>query len=487
MSYRGGRVVGGSSEINYMAYTRGHRRDFDRWEEEGNNGWSYNEVEPFFLKSEMANNLSNAQPGFHNYNGLLSVSDSYQTPMGQDFLQAGVEMGYNIVDYTGYEAFGFSRVKTNTYKGERADVASAYLKLFHNKPHRVIQANSYVTKIIIDSENRACGVEYVKDGVTYTVNARKEVILSAGPFNSPKLLMLSGIGPKKCLTEFCIEVKKDLPVGQNMKDHIAYYGLAFLANSSVLRGSDFTDPDNINEYNTNRTGIYSSIGGIEALAYIKTNASEEIGDYPDIELIKTHMALTTDADFAWARSKSISKEFYDAYLKSIENEDVFSIIPMLLHPKSVGELTLASTDPFDPPLFYPGYFTDPEGEDMKTMIEAIRFTLELVKTDPMQKYNVTYYDKPIPGCEDKTVFEEYWECAIRTVSVSMEHQTGTCRMGSNSRISVVDDRLRVHGVTKLRVVDTSVIPVTISGHLSADGVMLGEKAAVIIKEDYRKI
>lgn len=221
--------------------------------------------------------------------------------------------------------------------------------------------------------------------------------------------------------------------------------------------------------------------GIEAIAYISTNNDS----HPDIELLLNGIgSLQFDRGIFSRPELRITREVYREYFKPLEGKGVFSIMPMLLHPKSFGSLKLRSKNPDDPPLCYGNYLTDPYEQDLKLLIKSIRLMQKLVQSDGFKKLDATLYDKPVPGCEN-FIFDTdpYWECALRHLGVTLHHQISTCKMGAGED-AVVDNRLKVRGVKKLRVVDTSVIPLTLSAHTSAPTIMLGEKTADIIKTDY---
>lgn len=491
MSWPRGKVLGGTSVINYMIYTRGHPTDFDRWASQGNPGWSYADVLPYFMKSEKANNLSRIDPQYHGFDGPLSVSDSFRTPLAQSFIDAGKQMGYDEVDYTGPNTFGFSNVKTTTYQGRRHDVASAFIEPYRYRKNLHVVTESMVTKILINGKTRqAYGVRFENNGKIYTAIAKKEVILSAGCYFSPQLLMLSGIGPKEHLTELGIPLLQELSVGQNLHDHLTYMGLPLLVNdTTAMHFTDLFNPLNFLQWLKSGTGPFGSVGGVEGLAYIKTDESTDITNYPDAELIFAGSYITLDLGLVIAKSWGIANDAYQKYMSRLHGKRVFTIMPMLLHPKSTGWLKLRSRNPYDAPKFYGNYFSDPEKKDLKTMISAIKFILQLIQTPAFQRHGVRINEIPVPGCESLTNdFDAYWECAARTFSVTLHHQVGTCKMGPNTDPhAVVDPRLNVYGVSRLRVADTSIIPFALSAHTNAPSIMVGEKAADLIKEDWGEL
>ncbi|XP_018569546.1 glucose dehydrogenase [FAD, quinone]-like [Anoplophora glabripennis] len=487
-SWPRGRALGGSTVINYVIYTRGNPEDFRRWEALGNPGWSYKDVLPYYLKSENCNLGKGCNSKYHGNGGYLSVDYPYATELTRAFLEGGIEMGEKVVDYNTPKYMGFSQIQANLRFGRRHSASSAFLDPISDRTNLHVVTSARVTRVLINPETKvAYGVEFFKKLVKHTVRAKKEIILSAGTFHSPQLLMLSGVGPKNHIRELGIPLIQDLPVGQTLYDHIAYLPLIFRINETMIPSTQALEPIESLKWLINGTGVLSSLGGVEALAYIKTDASKEVEDYPDIELILASIgSLQYDFGLISRPELRIRQDVYDDYFRPLENKPCYSILTMLLHPKSKGHLKLKSHDPFDPPLLYGNYFSDSENHDMKTILSAVRYSQRLSRTKAFQKYGATMYDKPVPGCENH-VFDSdpYWECALKTMTTTLHHQVSTCKMGPpNDTEAVVDNRLRVYGVRSLRVVDTSVIPVTLSAHTSAPGMMIGEKASDIIKQDW---
>lgn len=230
-----GRALGGTSVINFMIYQRGHRRDYDNWAANGNRGWSYNEVLPYFLKSERINIPELYNSKYHGRNGYLYVERSdYTTPILDSFLKSASELGYKQNDPNGESLLGFSQVQANIHRGRRWSAAKAFLRTAHHRPNLYISMNSRVTKILINPKTKtAYGVEFIKNRKLYRIFVRREVILSAGPIASPQLLMLSGVGPREHLQEMGIPIIQDLRVGYNLQDHNVFNGLDFMVNQPV--------------------------------------------------------------------------------------------------------------------------------------------------------------------------------------------------------------------------------------------------------------
>jgi choline dehydrogenase len=484
-----GKALGGTTVINYMIYTRGNPKDYNKWAAKGNDGWSYEEVLPYFLKSEKCNlGRDMCHSPYHNTSGHLSVEFPFKSRITDAFLQAGQQLGEKIVDYNTPDFMGFAQIQANIKFGKRHSVADAFIyPIVNSRRNLKVLTSARVTKILIEPKTkRAYGVMFRKGGKNFIVRASREVILSAGTFNSPQLLMLSGIGPKEHLESLKIPLIKNLPVGQVLYDHIAYLGLAFTINQTVEPREALFHPSELFNWVFNGTGVYTSLAGVEALAYINTGSIPD-PKYPDIELIFIGTgSLQSDFGLVVANEIRLRRDIYNAVFKPIENTPSWSIIPMLLHPESRGYLKLRSNNPYDAPLLYGNFFTDPGGKDLGTFIAAIRYIQKLSRTEAFQRFNSQIHDVPIPGCE-KHVFDsdDYWVCAVRSLSSTLHHQVGTCKMGTaGDPEAVVDPRLRVHGVGGLRVVDSSVIPVTISAHTNAPSIMMGEKASDIIKEDW---
>lgn len=479
LAYPRGRALGGTSAMNYMIYTRGNPRDYDRWASEGNPGWSYDEVLPYFLKSERAS-LKFGDPAFHNTEGYLGVEDSYQSELLEAFLSAGEELGYQRVDYNSPKQIGFSTVQATLRRGRRHSVAEAFLRPFKKRPNLHVITSAFVTRLLIDPVTKTTyGVEYERNNRKHQAKATKEVVLSAGTFNSPQLLMISGIGPKNDLETLQIPALVDLPVGKTMQDHITYVGLAFTINRDVsISYRNALTSDSIRSWIDNGTGPLTSLGGVEGIGYIKTDASDDPDpDYPDMELIFVGGSLNSDSGLISRRSMRIRDDVFNTLWGRIIDKPNWTIFPMMVHPKSVGYLKLRSKSPYVPPEFHGNYFSDPDGHDLKTFIAAIRFIIAMSRTPSFQQYRSTLNEVPVPGCEIYEFDSDwYWECALRSLSITLHHQVGTNKMGS-----VVDHQLKVYGVSRLRVADCSVIPFPLTAHTNAPSIMIGEKAADLIK------
>ncbi|XP_066149063.1 glucose dehydrogenase [FAD, quinone]-like isoform X1 [Euwallacea fornicatus] len=483
-----GRGLGGSTLINFMIHVRGNPEDYNKWEAMGNPGWGYKDVLPYFMKLE--DSSVEVQDGpYRHQGGYMPVTDvPYRTEAAEAFVEAAQEAGYPYVDYNGKSQMGVSFVQANLRNGLRCSIEKAYLRPIRNRKNLKILTNSRVIKILIDSNTKAAtGVEFLSNRKYYKISAQKEVILSAGAFNSPQLLMLSGIGPKDHLEELGIEVIKDLPVGKKLYDHITFLGLNYLVNQPIIATSKvYYNASNVFDLFNKGKGPLTLLGGVEALMYMKSNFSTSKRKYPDMEVIFLGSNVAADKGVAFKDTVSISSDLYNSYWREIEDVPFFQVLLMLVHPKSVGYLKLKSKNPFHWPKFYPQYFTDENNEDIKTFVASIREINRVIKMPALRKFKAELYDKPMPGCE-KYPFDSdaYWECCLRTITPTLHHQVGTCKMGpSTDKEAVVDHRLKVHGIRNLRVVDTSIIPMALTAHTNIPAIMVGEKAADLIKEDW---
>ncbi|KAF2903275.1 hypothetical protein ILUMI_02911, partial [Ignelater luminosus] len=471
MHWPRGKVLGGTSVINYMIHIRGNKHDYDRWEAMGNPGWSYKDVLPYFLKSESAN-VRIHDAGYHNTNGYLSVQDiPYRTESVHAFVRAAQEVGYRYVDYNGENQMGVSYVQATERDGLRCSAEKAFLRPARSRSNLRILTKARVTKVLIDpSTKKAYGVEYIRNRKHHIARASKEVILSAGAFNSPQLLMLSGVGPKDHLQELGIPVLQNLPVGQKLYDHLTFLGLVFTVNQSiVLKQSVIEEPQSFLQLLLGGSGPLTSLGGVEGLAYFKTNVTYYPENYPDMELLFIGGGLQTDGGLYYRKMFRVSDEVYNAVWKPIEKRFAWS-------------------NPFHWPKLYGKFLTDPEGRDLKAFIAAIREVQRIARAPAFKKYGTEQLKTPIPGCEHH-VFDtdEYWECAIRHVSATLHHQISTCKMGPPSDPeAVVDNRLRVYGIHNLRVIDTSIMPSPVSAHVNVPAYMIGERASAFIQEDWAK-
>ncbi|CAH1716930.1 unnamed protein product [Aphis gossypii] len=485
-NYPRGKVMGGSSVLNYMIYTRGHKKDYDGWANAGNVGWNADEVQKYFLKSEDANNITLRDYGFHNEGGFLSISESpYKSMLAKSFVQSGYEHGYPVRDLNGKSQIGFNFHQLTMKNGLRHSTNVAFLHPIRKRKNLYIKKKSHVTRILFDTIGRtAIGVEYQKGNKKYRVFARKEVIISAGAINSPQLLMLSGIGPKDHLISKGIDVLRDLQVGRNLMDHVALGGLTFIVNdtSSIKTRRVLENANNLHNFLKYHTGPISIPGGTEALAFFDLNRPNDVDGHPDLELLFINGAVSSDETLK--KSFGIKDDVYNRVFKNTEQKESYMIFPMIMRPKSKGWIELKDRNPFRYPAIYPNYFADER--DLNVIVAGVRISEQLTQMNALKRIDAKLWKESIPGCEHLQFdSDDYWKCAARHLTFTIYHLSGTCKMGPiGDPTAVVDPRLRVHGFKGLRVIDASIMPEIISAHTNAPTIMIGEKGSDLIKEDW---
>ncbi|XP_052740828.1 glucose dehydrogenase [FAD, quinone]-like [Bicyclus anynana] len=473
------KAMGGSSSINAMAYVRGHRADYDEWARMGNDGWSYDDVSsvpytsnkyvlPFFKKSELNMNKYDVDSEYHGVRGEQYVSWlPYTDDPAQMLTEAFNEAGTPHLDFNGRTQLGAMQAQTTSVDGERISTNAAFIRPIRNKrPNLTVLPNALATKILIDRRKNAYGIIYEKDGRKFTAYAKKEVILSAGVVESPKLLMLSGIGPREHLQSLNIPVIKDLAVGENLQDHVSFNGMVV----AILNGTKVSDDQimtHVRDYHemSSKSGPLTGLGPIMSASFIKT---EPHLCAPDLQYQANHVPNWREflQDPITAEKVPIMPcAFYDAVVPRIMN----------LVPKSRGRLLLNKDDPHGPPIIHSNYLGD--DEDIIPLMKGIRFLLSLEKTEAFRKRGAYFVRENMPHCrQHEWGTDDYFLCLIRQYTSTTHHQVGSCKMGPWwDEKAVLDSELRVYGVNKLRVIDASMMPVVIRGNTNAPSIMIGEK------------
>lgn len=470
-----GKGVGGSPLINSFAYTRGDKLDYDRWAELVNDpGWNYKNILPYFKKIETLtkkNPYATIDEEYHGFDGPLHIShvippDNFTNTV----FNAVKELGYKIVDHNGKQTLGASNHQYYLKDGLRFDPEMAYLSPVQNRGNLKILYGSYVTKIQISKDAKKIeGVIFTRDKKTYIARSSKEVILSAGAVSSPRILMVSGIGPRDHLNSLEIPVIQDLPVGTTLLDHSLTH-IFFTTNFTKQTVSLKKSVEDL----LKGEGPLTKVSYCDAVVFFQTSL-EKIENYPDIEI------MFIDTPVALGIHSNLIRENL-----SPDSPSSFAIRIVLMHQKSSGTIKLRSADPFDYPLIDPKYFSDKENHDLEALYQALQLFLKLTETEAFRLYNVSLSVKQILGCSNtKFLSREFWYCYFRRVVSLGLHEIATCLMGSNPQRGVVDNKLRVFGIEGLRVADSSVIPISLTAHTNGPSNMIGEKASDLIKESYR--
>ena len=448
-----GKVLGGSSSVNAMIYARGHRADYDHWASEGNAGWAFDDVLPYFKRSEHNERGADA---LHGAGGPLNVKDlTSPNRFGPVFVEAAKQAGWpENRDFNGPEQEGVGLYQVTHKAGERFSAAKAYLTPHLSRPNLLVVTGAHSTRILLEKK-RAMGVEYQHEGLLKQLRATREVLLCAGALQSPQMLMLSGIGPHGHLLENGIATQHDLPgVGLHLHDHpdvvlvanapraTELFGISLTGAARVIRG--------IFEWRKHRTGMLTT-NFAEAGGFIKSAPGEAI---PDLQL---HFVIGKLVDHG---RKTVLGHGYSCHI-------------CVLRPVSRGSVKLASKDPLDAPLIDPNFLG--QRDDMDRLMRGFRIMRTILSQPALAGYSGKE-SAASAGAQSDWQIEQF----IRDHADTIYHPVGTCRMG-NGPLDVVDAQLRVHGMQGLRVVDASIMPRVVGGNTNAPVIMIAEKAADMIK------
>ncbi|GAA4416805.1 choline dehydrogenase [Nibrella viscosa] len=462
-----GKTLGGCSSTNAMAYVRGNREDYNDWARLGNAGWSYEEVLPYFIRSEHNEQFDQLDTRYHGQGGPLNVTYAtrFRTPLANAFVEACKQTGIpENHDMNGAEQEGAGYFQFTIKDGRRHSTASAFLKPVLHRTNLTIVTHAHTRQVLLEND-RAVGVEFLTGkNTTEKAYANREVILSAGSFQSPQLLMLSGIGPADSLRRHSIAVKRELPgVGQNLQDHL-FTGVNSLCKQLVGTNhylKPWEQTKALMQYFLYRRGPLT-ISPLEANAFLRTDDSPGQARPDRVDLQFQFAPIHNGHDY--------SVDMYD--LNTYPRTDGYIILPTLLRPKSVGNVDLRSANPLDAPVIQPNFLT--VEEDRRLLIKGTRQALDVMQAAAFQPYCERIQTPP-----DRSSDEAIWQHIARQVE-TVYHPVGTCKMGSDE-MAVVDAELRVHGIVGLRVADASIMPVIVSGNTNAAVIMIGEKAADLVQ------
>ncbi|XP_074594328.1 L-sorbose 1-dehydrogenase-like [Brevipalpus obovatus] len=481
------KMLGGGASHNGLLWNRGDPRDYDRWAQLGADGWAYENVFPYYVKMEqivkdqVGSNVLDR--GYHGTKGPVHITGSVKPNIvGQSIIEAVRQMNFPVGDANGknHAVFGYSW--NNLYNGSRESMASNYLAPASFRSNLDVIIHAFVHRINFDDQKRAIGVTYEKDGKIYSVKARKEVILSAGSYGSPKVLMLSGIGPKNELKKFDIPVVADSSgVGQNLQDHtktLLYFTME--KNLTLVYTEKEHFIQEVIKYQTNRTGSFASLSG-RIQGNFRTRCA--LDERPDGTIaISSQLPGSFESNMVYSYVEDFTDDLAERYLVPQSFKHGLLVEMFNYRTLSRGQVRLQSANPYDDPIIENNYFA--VKRDLDVMIEVCLTTLRIFNSKTVQEaISAKPFPNTLPGCEKYPLGSPgFCHCLALTITLTASHPSCTCKMGSqHDPMAVVDSQLRVKGVKGLRVIDASVMPEIVSGNLNAPTVMIAEKGSDHIK------
>lgn len=452
-----GKFIGGCGAGNMLMYFRGSELDYNTWKENGNTGWGWTDVLPYFDQKEVVINH------YSSYDPLEYFLETSVIEIDKPYIR----------DYKDINTEAFTHGFATVQNGRRMSSGKTYLAAVKSRPNLHVVKNARVRKVNIFG-SKAKSVTFVyKNNLEYTVNVTKDVVLSAGPLDSPKILMLSGVGPSKVLKKIGIHLKADLKVGKNLQDHVTVQ-MYFKLNYSDSENSF----DSFYEYLRNSSGPYGSIGLEGFCGFVKINTTSEKPTYPSIAYYYSKSSINSDF------SHDFKPEIALTLNEVSHSHIILTSWVTILRPKSSGYMELKSDDYRDDPIFHARYFE--KKEDVEMLINGMKFQLNMFETPSFKGLGAEFLQLNLHSC-DKYPFksDEYLECYMKHIGDTANHQCCTVKMGTvHDSTSVVDSRLRVKGIKNLRVIDASIMPSVVSSNTNGPTMMIGEKGSAMIIEDW---
>ncbi|KAF5286204.1 hypothetical protein FQA39_LY16374 [Lamprigera yunnana] len=470
--YPRGKVLGGSTSINAMLYLRSTKKDHDEWVRMGNSGWDWNTALKYYENFE---NVDNDNKGELNISKIIT-----QHPIKDVFIQSYTNLGIKK-----HQQNGFEDAYMTVFEGTRSNAAKAFLSKIANHQNFYLGLNAHVTKLLFDENGRVNGIEVMINNRHIKIYSKKEVILSAGSINSAQILLHSGIGPKEHLENLGIPARRNLKVGENFQDHVIFLGLFVDVDESVFPPwSEKNTLDEMYDYLVHQKGPYSMPPLQNFQLHMNTKKDDE---FPNLQINQV-VCSRNKAEHISVGLKvfNFADEIVQLILEHNRNTSGIILFPKALTPKSRGKLLLRSNDPFDMPLIFPNYLS--EEEDLEVLLDGINFIKRLLRTEPFKSINPKIFDLQLENCK---MFEfdtdNYWRCAIKYLITHLHHPCGTCKMGPESDPdAVVAPNLKIHGVEGIRVADASIMPQLPRANTMATTILIGAKAADLIKNDWLK-
>lgn len=465
-----------------MLHVRGNRQEYDRWCSEGSAGWCYDQVWPYFEKMEKPQGNATHPEGYANLNEF----GQYDQHLVDLLLNASDELGVpKIKDFVEGSYIGYAETKGSVSNGLRSSTGKSYLAKVRERSNLKVIKNAQVTKINFnEQQDRVTSIEFIlQQEKSLKVHVKREAILSAGTIDSAKLLMLSGVGPESLLKSLNIPVIHNLPIGENLQDHVAAL-VYFRVPAPHVEPTKYRD--DIYQFLIHKKGPLSTIGIGSLIAFLKTNPFANSSIYPDLQLLHASIRRGNLMGIdLLTKGMETKQEFREFLRMQVENYDVIGVLVLVSQPKSRGNIKLKSSSVADPPIIDSGYLK--ESEDVASLMRGLDYMNRLEATTTFKNKQAEIIHIPIEEC-DKFPFKspEYWRCYISYFSKTGYHPAGTIKMGAHADKTVcVDPQLKLKGVQNLRVVDASIMPYITSGNTNAPTMMIAEKASDLIKEQWK--